>query len=59
MKSDELVELIDKKGHSFLMNYGGFVVPFQEGTQAEQDAEKAGSQEEPKEDKKKSSKAKK
>ena len=59
MKPDEYVELIDKRGHSYMMNYGGFVVPFQEGTQAESDAEKAGSQEEPKEEKKKSSKAKK
>ena len=59
MKPDEYVELIDKKGHSFMMNYGGFVVPFQEGSQAEQDAEKAGAQAESKQKQKKSSKAKK
>lgn len=59
MKVDEFVELIDKRGHSFMMNFGGFVVPFQEGTQAEQDAEKVGSQAEPKQEQKKSSKAKK
>ena len=59
MKSDEFVELIDKKGHSFMMNYGGFVVPFQEGSQAESDAEKAGAQEESKQEQKKSSKEKK
>ena len=59
MKADEFVELIDKRGHSFMMNYGGFVVPFQEGTQAEQDAEKVASQEESKQEQKKLSKAKK
>ena len=59
IKKDEYYELFDKKGHSYMMNYGGFVVPFQEGSQAEQDAEKAGAQEELKEEKKKSSKAKK
>lgn len=53
MKQDEYVELIDKKGHSFMMNYGGFVVPFQEGSQAESDAEKVGSQEESKQEQKK------
>ena len=55
MKQDEFVELIDRKGHSYMMNFGGFVVPFQEGTQAEQDAEKSGAQEEPKQEQKKSS----
>lgn len=59
MKADEFVELIDKRGHSFMMNYGGFVVPFQEGTQAENDAAATASQEEPKQEHKKSSKAKK
>ncbi|MBP3575372.1 MAG: single-stranded DNA-binding protein [Paludibacteraceae bacterium] len=59
MKKDEFVELIDKKGHSFMMNYGGFVVPFDEGSQAEQDAEQAGAQAESKQEQNKSSKAKK
>lgn len=59
MKADEYVELIDRKGHSYMMNYGGFVVPSAEGSQAEQDAEKAGAQADVKEEKKKSSKAKK
>lgn len=30
MKADEYVELVDHKGHRFLMNYGGFVQPFAE-----------------------------
>lgn len=30
MKADEYVELVDQKGHRFLMNYGGFVQPFAE-----------------------------
>ena len=59
MKADEFVELIDRKGHSYMMNYGGFVIPSAEGSQAEEDAEQAGAQEEPKQDKKKSTKAKK
>ena len=59
MKQDEYVELVDRKGHSFMMNYGGFVVPFAEGSQAESDAEKASAQADVKEEKKKSSKAKK
>ena len=59
MKPDEYVELVDKRGHSYMMNYGGFVVPFQEGSQAESDAEKAGAQAESKQKQKKSSKAKK
>ena len=58
MKADEFVELIDRKGHSYMMNYGGCVIPSAEGSQAEEDAEQAGAQEEPKQDKKKSSKAK-
>ena len=28
MKADEFFELVDQKGHRFMMNYGGFVVPF-------------------------------
>lgn len=32
MKADEYVELVDQKGHRFMMNYGGFVVPFAEET---------------------------
>ena len=59
MKADEYKELFDKKGHSYMMNYGGFVVPFAEGSQAEEDAEKAGSQADVKEEKKKSSKTEK
>lgn len=59
MKADEYKELFDKKGHAFMMNYGGFVVPFQEGSQAESDAERAGAQAESKQEQKKSSKAKK
>lgn len=59
MKKDEFVELVDKKGHSFMMNYGGFVVPFAEGSQAEEDTEKAGAQAESKQESKKSSKPKK
>lgn len=59
MKKDEYKELFDKKGHSYMMNYGGFVVPFQEGSQAEQDAEQAGTQAESKQEQKKSTKAKK
>lgn len=53
MKKDEYVELVDRKGHSFMMNYGGFVVPFAEGSQAEQDAEQAGAQAESKQQQKK------
>lgn len=30
MKADEFFELVDQKGHRFLMNYGGFVQPFVE-----------------------------
>lgn len=30
MKADEFFELVDAKGHRFMMNYGGFVVPFAE-----------------------------
>ena len=59
MKADEYKELYDRKGHSYMMNYGGFVIPSAEGSQAEEDAEQAGAQEEPKQDKKKSTKEKK
>ena len=59
MKADEYKELFDKKGHSYMMNYGGFVVPSAEGSQAEQDAEQAGAQAESKQEQNKSSKAKK
>lgn len=30
MKADEYFELVDTKGHRFMMNYGGFIVPFAE-----------------------------
>lgn len=30
MKADEFFELVDSKGHRFMMNYGGFVMPFAE-----------------------------
>lgn len=30
MKADEFFELVDQRGHRFMMNYGGFVVPFAE-----------------------------
>lgn len=57
MKADEYVELVDKKGRSYMMNYGGFVVPFQEGTQAEQEANQASKQADVKQEQKKTSKA--
>lgn len=59
MKQDEFVELVDKKGRSYMMNFGGFVIPFQEGTQAEQEANKASVQADVKQEQKKTSKAKK
>lgn len=59
MKADEYVELVDKKGRSYMMNFGGFVIPFQEGTQAEQEANKASAQADVKQEQKKTSKAKK
>lgn len=59
MKQDEYVELVDKKGRSYMMNFGGFVIPFQEGTQAEQEANKASAQADVKQEQKKTSKAKK
>lgn len=57
MKQDEFVELVDRKGHSYMMNYGGFVIPSTEGSQAEQNAEQAGEQADVKEETKKSSEA--
>ena len=59
MKTDEYVELVDKKGRSYMMNFGGFVIPFQEGTQAEQEANQASAQGDSKQEQKKTSKAKK
>lgn len=59
MKQDEFVELVDKKGRSYMMNFGGFVIPFQEGSQAEQQANQASAQAESKQEQKKTSKAKK
>ena len=70
MKADEYVELVDQKGHRFLMNYGGFVQPFSEdsgdapaesneaATNASEQAEKP-AENNSKQGEKKSSKAKK
>ena len=59
MKQDEYIELVDKKGRSYMMNFGGFVIPFQEGTQAEQEANQASAQADVKQEQNKTSKAKK
>lgn len=59
MKADEYVELVDKKGRSYMMNYGGFVVPFQETAQGGQESAQVESKTESKQEQKKTSKAKK
>lgn len=59
MKEDEYVQLIDKGGRAFIMNYAGFVAPAQEPAEGDSQQEADQSAEQKPADEKKSKKSKK
>lgn len=59
MKENEYVELIDKGGRAFIMNYAGFVAPAQEPAEGDSQQEAEQSAEQKPADEKKSKKSKK